>query len=68
MTGSTSTYSIGCHRHGEELNRDIVVEWFEDVFRKERMIDASIFVLVQLRQLPLPDVHHRVEAGGELRG
>lgn len=49
------------HGHWKALDRDIGVEWLEDVFRQKGMIDSSIFVFVQLRQLPLPDINHRVD-------
>lgn len=34
------------------------VEWFQDIFRHQRFINAGIFVLAQLWQVALSNVHH----------
>jgi hypothetical protein len=46
------------HRHGETFYHDICVKWLENVFGHERVVDSGIFVLVQLGQIPLPDIDH----------
>ena len=46
------------HAHGETLDHDIVIEWFQDKSAYQRMVDSRIAVFPQFGQLMLPDVHH----------
>jgi hypothetical protein len=45
------------HGHGEDMNKHIGVEWFQDVARDERVIDSGVLVLAEVAQLRLPDIH-----------
>ena len=65
------------HRHWKALDRDIGIEWLENISRYQRFVDAGIFVLVELRKVALPYVDHfelkrvqesREEAGARQQG
>ena len=46
------------HGHGEAFDGDMSVEGLEDVARHQRVIYPRVFVLVELGQIALPDIHH----------
>ncbi len=46
------------HPHGKALDDDIGVEGLENIFRRQRVVDAAVFVLLEVRQIFLPYVHH----------
>ena len=49
---------IGRHRHREAFDDHVRVEWLQDVLGREGLVDACIFILVQLLQVSRPDIHH----------
>lgn len=46
------------HRQRETFYHEICVERLQDVLGHERVVDAGVFVLMQLGQIALPDVNH----------
>lgn len=46
------------HPHWEATNHEFVVERLENQPADRRVVDSSIFVVLQIRQFMLPDVHH----------
>ena len=46
------------HRHWKALDNNIGVERLEHVFRGQRVIDPSVFVLVETFQFLLTNVNH----------
>lgn len=46
------------HPHGEAANHAFVVERLQDIPTNRRMVNSNIFVVFQIRQFVLPDVHH----------
>jgi hypothetical protein len=46
------------HPHRKAVNHKVVVEWLHDISRDETVVNARVLVLVQLRELVLPYVHH----------
>ena len=49
---------IWSHGHGEAFNHDVRVEGLQDVLGRQGLVDAGIFVLVELLQVARPDIHH----------
>lgn len=47
------------HRHRKEINGHIGVEGFQNISGNQRMVDPSIFVLLQPRELVRSYVDHR---------
>ena len=46
------------HPHGEAFNDHICVEGLEDIPRQQGMVHAGVLVLLELREVLLPDVDH----------
>jgi hypothetical protein len=46
------------HPHGETGNHAFVVERLQYKPTDRRVVDSGIFVVLQVRQFMLPDVHH----------
>lgn len=46
------------HPHGKEANHAFVIERLEDVPTDERVVDSGIFVLAEIGQVVLANVHH----------
>jgi hypothetical protein len=46
------------HPHGEAVYHDVRVERLQDIARNQTVIDARVLVLLELRELVLPYVHH----------
>ena len=46
------------HRHGKAFDNDIVVEGFEQVFGRQRVVNSSVFVGMKTLQVLLPNVNH----------
>lgn len=46
------------HPHGEKTNHTFVIERLEDVPTDERVVDSGIFVLAEIGQMVLANVHH----------
>jgi hypothetical protein len=47
------------HPHRKAVDHHVGVERFEDILREQAMVDARIFVFLELRQLVLSYVNHR---------
>ena len=46
------------HPHGKAVNHKVVVERLHDISRDKTVVNARVLVLVQLRELILPYIHH----------
>ena len=46
------------HRHWKALDDNIGVEGLKHVFRCQRVVDSSVFVLMEISQLLLTNVYH----------
>lgn len=46
------------HGHWEQVNDEFGVERLEDISRQQRVVNTTVFVFFELRQLILPNVHH----------
>jgi hypothetical protein len=47
------------HAHWETFDHEIAIERLEDKPTDRRVVDARIFVVLEIREVMLPDVHHR---------
>lgn len=47
------------HAHGEALDDDMCIERLHDVSRDQTLVHSRVLVLLQLRQLVLPNINHR---------
>lgn len=55
---SQQSDQVGCHPHGKTFYDKVRVEGFEDVARKEGVVDAIVFVLFEIGEFLLSDVDH----------
>jgi hypothetical protein len=46
------------HPHRKAVDHHVGVERFEDILREQAMVDARVFVFLELRQLVLSYVNH----------
>jgi hypothetical protein len=58
------------HGHGEAFDHDVGVEGLQNVLGRQGLVDACIFVLVELLQAARPDIHHLDASlkGGKQKG
>jgi hypothetical protein len=47
------------HPHRKAVDHHVGVERFENILREQAMVDARVFVFLELRQLVLSYVNHR---------
>ena len=67
-TETSQRDEIRCHPHGKTSYNNVGVEWFENISRKERVVDAGILVLFQTGKLVLSQVNHCCGCRGGVDG